>query len=205
MLDTTGLQVKRSRRSLDRGAGEADESQYDAATEVFGVSAAAALYRREALEDVRLGNEFFDDDFFAYKEDVDLAWRLQRRGWSSRYVPNAVAYHHRGVQGDTRSDARIAFQRRHHSRFVNGYSYSNHLAMLVKNESALTMFLDFPWIFWYELKKFMFILLFEQSTLRSIGRFFHMLPSMLKKQRMLRRQAKVSSRTLRHWFLNTHG
>lgn len=40
-------------------------------------------------------NEFFDQDFFAYKEDIDLAWRLQLYGWSGWYLPQAICYHHR--------------------------------------------------------------------------------------------------------------
>ncbi|MBC7108502.1 MAG: glycosyltransferase family 2 protein [Methanomassiliicoccales archaeon] len=57
--------------------------------EIFGVSATAALYRREALEMAG----FFDEDFFAYMEDVDLAWRLRYFGWKSYLIGNAVALH----------------------------------------------------------------------------------------------------------------
>ncbi len=203
-IDATGLVIQRSRRTRNRGEGERDQGQYDDRTDVFGVSAAVGLYNREALEDVRIGQEYFDDDFFAYKEDVDLAWRLKRRGWLSRYIPSALAYHHRGVQGDVRSDAATAFQRRHHSRFVNGFSYSNHLAMLVKNESWATFVKDAPWIFWYELKKILFILFFEFSTLRALGRFFRMLPTMLRKRKMIQRQGKTSPGKLRSWFLADH-
>lgn len=59
--------------------GEADRGQYDAIEEVFGPSAGAALYRRKMLEEVGL----FDEDFFAYMEDVDLAFRGQLAGWNA--------------------------------------------------------------------------------------------------------------------------
>ena len=66
---------------------------------MFGVCAAAALYRRAMLEDVRLGDDYFDSTFFVYLEDVDLDWRARLRGWKAYYVPDAVAEHERGAQG----------------------------------------------------------------------------------------------------------
>lgn len=95
-IDSTGILLqRRSFSPCDRGENEYDHGQYDGQRTVFGPSGAAALYRRAALEDVRLDAEYLDEDFFAYYEDVDLAWRLQLRGWESRYVPTAVAWHWR--------------------------------------------------------------------------------------------------------------
>ncbi len=56
---------------------------------IFGPSAGAALYRREALDDVAL----FDPAFFMYLEDADLAWRLRLRRWATVAVPNAIVPH----------------------------------------------------------------------------------------------------------------
>ena len=59
---------------------------------VFGASAAAALFRRE--HDRRCGSidgDFFDPDFFVYREDADVAWRAQLLGWRCIYTPAAVA------------------------------------------------------------------------------------------------------------------
>ena len=78
-------------RHLDRGADQADVGQYERIEEVFGASGAAALYRRAMLEDVRVLGEYFDEDFFAYREDADLAWRARLLGWSCLYVPTALA------------------------------------------------------------------------------------------------------------------
>jgi len=69
----------------------------DRPREVFGPCAGAALYRRAMLDDVGL----FDEDFFAYLEDVDLAWRARLRGWHCRLQPEAVVRHeHAATLGD---------------------------------------------------------------------------------------------------------
>jgi GT2 family glycosyltransferase len=72
-----------------RGHGEHDRGQYDTPGEIFGACGGAALYRRSAL---RLVGDF-DEDFFAFYEDVDWNLRAQLAGFSCRYVPTAVAYH----------------------------------------------------------------------------------------------------------------
>jgi GT2 family glycosyltransferase len=72
-----------------RGHGELDRGQYDAPGEVFGACGGAALYRRSVL---RLVGDF-DEDFFAFYEDVDWNLRAQLAGFSCRYVPSALAYH----------------------------------------------------------------------------------------------------------------
>lgn len=72
-----------------RGHGERDAGQYDSPEEVFGPCGGAALYRRSALE--RVGG--FDEDYFAYYEDIDWAFRAQLAGIRCRYVPGAVLYH----------------------------------------------------------------------------------------------------------------
>jgi GT2 family glycosyltransferase len=73
-----------------RGRSETDHGQFAQLQPVFGACAAAALYRRSMLEDVGL----FDEDFFAYVEDVDLSFRAQLAGYQCLYVPQAVVYHH---------------------------------------------------------------------------------------------------------------
>lgn len=60
-----------------------------AANEVFSACAAAALYPRQAFLDA--GG--FDEDYFAYHEDVDLGFRLRLRGLSCMFIPSAVVHH----------------------------------------------------------------------------------------------------------------
>src|SRR5258706_5594155 len=64
---------------------------------VIGTSGAAAMYSRAFVEDVKIAGEFFDELFFAYREDADLAWRARLFAWECIYAPRSVAYHMRRV------------------------------------------------------------------------------------------------------------
>ena len=77
ILDSTGIYFTRNMRHLDRGAEEVDRGQYDRPQYVFGASGAAVLFRRDFIADVSVEGEFFDEDFFAFREDGDLAWSLR--------------------------------------------------------------------------------------------------------------------------------
>ncbi len=97
LLDSCGQMLARSRQPLDRGYGRPDGGQFDADVEVFGACGAAALYRRSMLESLADPGEcYFDETFFAFYEDLDLAWRAKRLGWRAVYRHAAVGFHARG-------------------------------------------------------------------------------------------------------------
>ena len=89
-------------RHLDRGGEERDSGQYDRAQWVFGATGAAAMFRRSFVEAVSVNGQFFDEEFFSYREDADLAWRGQLMGWKCLYEPSAVAWHVRRVTPERR-------------------------------------------------------------------------------------------------------
>jgi GT2 family glycosyltransferase len=93
VIDAAGDGMRWSSAAFNRGAGQHDSGQFDRPEPVFSACAGAALYRRAAFEDVGP----FDEDFFAYLEDIDWSLRAQLRGYASRFVPAAVAYHMRGA------------------------------------------------------------------------------------------------------------
>jgi GT2 family glycosyltransferase len=79
----------------NRGVWTLDAGQFDTEQDVFGACGAAALYRREALEVVaHTEGEYFDSRLFMYYEDVELAWRLQRAGYTCCFAPKAIVEHH---------------------------------------------------------------------------------------------------------------
>jgi GT2 family glycosyltransferase len=96
IIDTTGIEIFRSRRVRDRDFMRMDEGRRREPERVFGICAAAALYSREMLTDTAVNGEVFPEAFVSYYEDADLAWRAWRRGWEAWYVPPAVGWHRRG-------------------------------------------------------------------------------------------------------------
>lgn len=95
-VDTTGLSVSPFCSAKDRGYGSKDKRRFQKEGFIFGVNGAAAVYRRAMLEDVKIGDEYFDGDYHIFYEDLDIAWRAHKRGWKAYFVPQAVAYHARG-------------------------------------------------------------------------------------------------------------
>lgn len=87
-IDTAGIAIYQDGHGQSRGGLE-NASKYVKKEEIFGASAVAALWKREALEKVGL----FDSMFFMYQEEIDLAWRLRYAGYKSIFVPNAIVYH----------------------------------------------------------------------------------------------------------------
>ena len=89
IIDNTGLLIYRDGLARGRGRLETDKGQYDAQGEVLLPSGCAALYRKSVLDEIGL----FDEDFFAYADDVDLGLRIRLAGWGCVYVPTAKVYH----------------------------------------------------------------------------------------------------------------
>lgn len=92
-LDSTGDYYTVWGLPYPRGRGETELNKYDTECDIFAASGGASLYRVSMLKEIGL----FDEDFFAYYEDVDLSFRAQLAGWKVRYVPEAVAYHQIGA------------------------------------------------------------------------------------------------------------
>jgi len=90
-IDSTGMYFTPAMRHFDRGWHEPDGRRFQNPQYVFGASAAAALYRRQMIEDISVEGDLFDPDFFAYREDADVAWRAQLLGWRCIYTPAATA------------------------------------------------------------------------------------------------------------------
>ncbi|MGB3919994.1 glycosyltransferase family 2 protein [Methanothrix sp.] len=107
-INSAGICISRSGAAWDRGMFEADRGQYDSMEEVFGACAGAALYRKRMLDEIGL----FDEDFFLYLEDVDLALRARLAGWKCLYVPRAEVIHHHGKTAGVGSDLAVYYGNR---------------------------------------------------------------------------------------------
>jgi GT2 family glycosyltransferase len=163
-IDSAGIIMRREQRHLDRGAGELDTGQFDEPVDIFGPSAAAALYRRKALDDVSIDGQYFDEDFFAYREDADLAWRCRLFGWNSIYVPAAVAQHRRRVTPERRSQL---------PKEINYHSVKNRFLLRINNMTGDLYRRDFWQITNRDLAVIGYVFLREWS---SIPAFFYIAP-----------------------------
>jgi len=177
-IDSAGIVMRRSRRFLDRGSEEPDDGRYGAVEPVFAVSGAALMLRRTALESLALDGELFDEDFFTYHEETDLAWRSRQLGWECLYVPAARATHVRGWRrgGGHRVSERI---RRH--------SWKNRYLELLKNESATAFLRDLPYILPVELARFGYALFADRALLGAYPDALLHARGALRKRAILRR------------------
>jgi GT2 family glycosyltransferase len=126
-LDSTGIRFTATGRHFDRGGGELAAGRYESEEDVAGTSGAAGFYRRTALESARISTGYFDADFFLYREDADLAWRLRLLGWRCLYVPSAVAAHRRRNLPERRSRM---------STVANLHSVKNRFLLRINNQTA---------------------------------------------------------------------
>ncbi|MEO8126322.1 MAG: glycosyltransferase family 2 protein, partial [Bryobacteraceae bacterium] len=126
LIDSAGIYFTPAMRHFDRGSREPAANRFGEMEYVFGASGAAALYRRAMIEDVSEEGNFFDPDFFSYREDADVAWRAQLLGWGCLYTPEAVGYHVRSV---------LSGNRRSVPSLINMHSVKNRFLMRIKNST----------------------------------------------------------------------
>lgn len=171
-IDSAGIDMYRDRRASDRGQNEKDEGQYNIQERVFGVCGAAPFYRKSALENIKVFNEFFDEDFFAYKEDVDLSWRLNLAGFECMYYPKAIAYHGRGFGKGGEGIKDYINARKKQSEFIRRLSFRNQYLMILKNETKQTFKRDKLQISRNLIKFLIFSIIFERFNLKAIKEIF---------------------------------
>ncbi|MDU7147859.1 MAG: glycosyltransferase family 2 protein [Clostridium sp.] len=167
-IDSTGIIMYKSTRCIDRGQNEEDLGQYDNIEQVFGVCGAAPMYRKSALDKVKIFHEYFDEDFFAYKEDIDLSWRLNLAGFKNMYYHNAIAYHGRALGKSKGGVINFIKHRKKQSEFLKGISTRNHIMMLYKNNFDRFLYTYKKEILIRQIKLLTYCLIFENSNLKYI-------------------------------------
>jgi len=197
ILDATGLVLTKARRAYDRGAGEADQGQYDQSQNIFGVCGAFSCFRASAVVSVANGQEFYDEDFFAYQEDIDIAYRLRRLGLKSAYVPGAVAWHHRRAPSTASNNwLRAFFVRFKKPSYINYFSTRNHTWFLIKHLSFSDILVHGIWILPYEIGK-LIAAIFSLTSIKGYIEALRGLPKMLNKRKKYRQKERVTARDLR--------
>ncbi len=191
LLDSTGIYFTPALRHFDRASRQPDRGNYEQFEYVFGVTGAAALYRRRLIDDISIAGEFFDSAFFAYREDADVAWRGQLLGWKCLYTPHAIAYHVRSV---------LPSNRRSTAGFLNMHSVKNRFLLRLKNMTANLYLRHFLPITFRDCVVIGACLLTEFSSLRAFPLILRDLRRTWGKRRQIMLRRRVSDEYIAGWF-----
>jgi len=190
-IDSTGIVMLRNHRHLDRGADQPDAGQYDRPEEIFGASGAAAVYRRSALDDVAIDGQYFDEDFFSFREDADLAWRLQLLGWTCLYVPSAVAQHRRTVTPERRSQL---------SKTINYHSVKNRFLLRINNATGDLYRRDFWPVICRDVVAIGYVFCWEWSSIGALVWILRHFRRLWCKRRLIQSRRRVAPGEVARWF-----
>lgn len=191
VVDSTGMYFTPMQRHFDRGCLETDNGHYLKPEYVFGATAAAACYRREMIEDISISNEFFDPDFFTYREDADVAWRAQLLGWKCIYLPNACGYHVRKLRPG---------MRRQLPPEINMHSVKNRFLMRVKNITPGLYLRNFIPMTVRDVGIVAYCLAIEHSSLKAFYLFARDFGRVLEKRRLIQQRRRVEDSYMLSWF-----
>lgn len=190
MIDALGISITKNGDAIQAGYGSEDTVEYNHGKEIFGACAGAVLYKREMLTQIGL----FDEDFFAYYDDVDIALRARLARWTCRYVPKAIVYHVHSATLGKNSPLKVY------------YLTKNEFYYKIKNlpTSIVIRFLMIRPIA-VSLRILGFIKNKEPQLIRPYlrGNFdaFKNIPKMLRKRKELQSLRAVGPEELRRWFI----
>jgi GT2 family glycosyltransferase len=190
-INSTGICISRSGAAWDRGIYEQDSVKYNTEEEVFGPCAGAALYRRAMLDEIGL----FDEDFFIYMEDVDLAFRARLAGWQCMFIPSARVTHLMGGTTGINSDLSVFYGNR------------NLVWNAIKNFPARTLLISLPWIIGRNCADIPYYILKGKglTIIRAKASVFGGIITMMGKRNKITR--KVPEEQIRKWiqvWMNIH-
>ena len=191
MIDNTGDFIKSGGGSpMMRGAGETDSGQYDKPEFVFGACAGAAFYKAELFKSEGL----FDEDFFAYLEDVDLSFRFQLAGYKCYYNPKIICYHKRGETT------------KNFSGWETYYTEKNLVSLRLKNY-PLSVYLKYsPLFFISRVRRFAkFFIKYPPDVFKAAVKGYLKglteVPSAFKKRKAIQKNMKVSPEYIESLFM----
>jgi len=198
-LDGAGDCFPRSCFPFKRGMGGKVSEGYNITELVFGASAGAALYKKELFETVG----YFDEDFFAYFEDVDLSFRAQLLGFRCLYVPTAIVYH---VGGGTSEGKDIGFNE---TKDILGnekvgektfFLARNRIYIIIKNMPSVLILIYLPYIIGGLILTFSYHILFKprhiKQFLSGVFRGIIDIPRLLSKRKLIQTHKKLSIREI---------
>lgn len=193
-VDAYGIRLLPSLRAVNNLEGcsvPSSELGVERWSKPWGFTGAAVFLRREALSDVALGGEIFDEDLFSYREDVDLSWRLRHRGWGIVGAPEARATHVRAIRAGATKPGRI-----------RQLSWRNYYLTIVKNVPGSVLRRHLPWVLAEDLARDLQWLV-TPALWSALPELARLLPRFLRKRRQVLTRAlprfpdgRVNYRTL---------
>ena len=174
-IDCIGMSVDRRRKNTLLGHGR-PALAYDEPGPAFGPDGAAALMRRDMLEDCALDGAVLDEALEKWASDVDLIWRAHVLGWRSEYEPRALGWHIRSYGPSTRAqvperDRRIQFRNRY--------------LMMAANDTPAGLREDLARILAYEVLALGHVVLRERHLLGGYREARRLLPRARHRRRLL--------------------
>lgn len=179
LIDSAGLLLLNGMRLRDRGFGSVDSGQYNAPTRLFAPCGAAAFFRKTILDSIYMKyGEVWDEDFFAYYEDGDLAWRVHHEGWQCLYFPQATLVHYRGGSSP-------------HSFFKKPFEYKvhtikNRYLMIIKNASSHDVKRGWASLLKQEVAIWGYMVLHPRLLLSVLRALYLTVPNALRKRRIIK-------------------
>ena len=203
-VDSLGLKMFGNRRVVEqyRHKDWSDVRRHlgDTIVQVFGVSGTLPAFSRSVLKKVQFPDgTVFDNSYGSYKEDVDLAFRLNGHGYESFVLLDTIVYHNRYAAGaGTFTDLAASQNKKNQSEKVMYESYRNHLATLYKNESLSTLGWHIFFVLWYEIKKFGWFLLLKPRILKGWYDLWSLREDLYRKRQFVQQTRTVTAREYRN-------
>lgn len=197
-LDACGMRLTRTWRHLDRGSGSTDLESWMRPERVFGATGAATLFARRALEDVRFDERgpsmVFDADFHSFREDAELCFRLQERGWDVLFEPAAQAEHRRW---------NLPSRRRQLPAAVNYHSLKNRYLLRIYHQTGRNFLYTLLPTLARDVLAFIYVLLCERSSFRAYTWLWEHRKELVSRRRWLQQRRRRSSAEVERWFSHT--
>jgi len=205
-IDCAGILFSVDGVATNRGYGEKDGGRYDDEAEIFGANGTASLFMRKALEKTELSEgEYFDNSYFAYYEDLDLAWRMRLAGFKSYYCPKAVARHVHSATTKKISGFKAYYLNR--NRFftlIKNFPLCRLAVILLILTPIRYIFLFFRVIIRKGRKNMEFSgqkkSAVAKEILKAWGSVIANIPGLVRKRRFVWRNTEVDSKEIERWF-----
>jgi GT2 family glycosyltransferase len=180
LIDGAGDGFPRKGKAFRIGHGVKFGPPFDQSRRVFGACAGAGFYKRELFERVGL----FDEDFFAYHEDVDWNFRANLMGYRCFYIPGAVVYHiGSGTTGGLYNELTVF------------HNVRNMIHVIIKDLPACHLLKYLPWIVWGQVESFVRFCVvhgYWRAYVSGLSSAIRGLGKMLKKRKEIQRKRRIS-------------